>query len=192
MIDIHTKYEEQQLLIASGAWTTSSSSSVPDGQGTDGRATTTLAPQNQLLAGGSVGGGGGGGGGYQNPVFNLESGGEGVQHEGFWQGGDDVAGQRYEYLQIQQSQYWRRLTVEQQQRWGNNFNQLVEKKFKIISINYEKYNYRRFEIFLSDTGFTLLLVWRMQPTCIQASPLSILLNKQCSYDSCNNSLTTEY
>ena len=122
VIDIHTKYEEQQLLIASGAWTTSSSSSVPNGQGTDGRATTTLAHHNQLLASGSVGGGGsgsgggGGGGGYQNPVFNLESGGEGVQHEGFWQGGDDVAGQRYEYLQIQQSQYWRRLTVEQQQR----------------------------------------------------------------------------
>ena len=131
MIDIHTKYEEQQLLIASGAWTTSSSSvpNVPDGQGTNGMTTTTLAPHNQMLAGGSVGGGGGGGGGggYQNPVFNLESGGEGVQHEGFWQGGDDVAGQRYEYLQIQQSQYWRRLTVEQQQRW-------VHKNFLVNSI----------------------------------------------------------
>ena len=134
MIDIHTKYEEQQLLIASGAWTTSSSSNVPNGQSTDGRATTTLAHHNQLLASGSVGGGGsgsgggGGGGGYQNPVFNLESGGEGVQHEGFWQGGDDVAGQRYEYLQIQQSQYWRRLTVEQQQRWAHK-NSLVDSIF---------------------------------------------------------------
>ena len=100
MIDIHTKYEEQQLLIQSGAWT---SSSLPEGSTTGQTVTLTSAS-----AEGSTGGG------YQNPVFNLEAGGEGVQS---WQGGgEEVAGQRYEYLQIQQSQYWRRLTVEQQQR----------------------------------------------------------------------------
>ena len=96
VIDIHTKYEEQQLLIQSGAWT---SSSLPESS----RIVTTTSEGPTV--------GGGGGGGYQNPVFNLEAGGEGVWH------GEEVAGQRYEYLQIQQSQYWRRLTVEQQQRW---------------------------------------------------------------------------
>ena len=99
VIDIHTKYEEQQLLIQSGAWT---SSSLPESS----RIVTTTSAS---VEGPTVGGGGGGG--YQNPVFNLEAGGEGVWH------GEEVAGQRYEYLQIQQSQYWRRLTVEQQQRW---------------------------------------------------------------------------
>ena len=102
VIDIHTKYEEQQLLIQSGAWT---SSSLPESS----RIVTTTSAS---VEGPTVGGGGGGG--YQNPVFNLEAGGEGVWH------GEEVAGQRYEYLQIQQSQYWRRLTVEQQQRWKHH------------------------------------------------------------------------
>ena len=106
MIDIHTKYEEQQLLIQSGAWTSSSSSSsLPSN--TTGQ-TVTLTSTSSVEGSSSTTGG------YQNPVFNLEAGGEGVQS---WHGGgEEVSGQRYEYLQIQQSQYWRRLTVEQQQR----------------------------------------------------------------------------
>ena len=105
MIDIHTKYEEQQLLIQSGAWT--SSSSLPaDGATTTGQSVTLTSTS----AEGSTTGG------YQNPVFNLEAGGEGVQTWHHGGGVQDVSGQRYEYLQIQQSQYWRRLTVEQQQR----------------------------------------------------------------------------
>ena len=138
MIDIHTKYEEQQLLIQSGAWTSSSSSSLP----ADGSTTLTLT---STSAEGSTSGG------YQNPVFNLEAGGEGVQT---WHGGgEDISGQRYEYLQIQQSQYWRRLTVEQQQRWNNN-------------------SFHRVQLFPSDTAFTLPLQWKMQPVYyIQASEL---------------------
>merc|ERR1719510_1864590 len=77
VIDIHTKYEEQQLLIQSGAWT---SSSLPESS----RIVTTTSAS---VEGPTVGGGGGG---YQNPVFNLEAGGEGVWH------GEEVAGQRYE------------------------------------------------------------------------------------------------
>ena len=52
VIDIHTKYEEQQLLIQSGAWT--SSSSLPESS----RIVTTTSAS---VEGPTVGGGGGGG-----------------------------------------------------------------------------------------------------------------------------------
>ena len=105
MIDIHTKYEEQQLLIQSGAWTSSSNLPSSSTTGQSVTLTSTSAEQGSTT------------GGYQNPVFNLEAGGgEGVQTWHHGGGGEEVAGQRYEYLQIQQSQYWRMLTVEQQQR----------------------------------------------------------------------------